>query len=199
MSNLYERRPEYWDRDLSDREFEDAVKAELELLKWPYEDNTAAHEKPDMFFFRQVRGRAVQAALELKEKRQVYRARWAELAAVPEAELLTLDEVSARKLLANAPRAFLLFHDATRDDRPYVLFTIVDLFCLPKVRVQRPINLNDRRMKAKWLIDARHGQGFNNLTAAFTAIANYLDRHMADDLRRLEPHGPFAGESVETV
>jgi hypothetical protein len=54
-------------------------------------------------------------------------------------------------------------------------------------------------MKAKWLIDARHGQGFNNLTAAFTAIANYLDRHMADDLRRLEPHGPFAGESVETV
>ena len=50
------------------------------------------------------------------------------------------DEVAARKLLAVSPRAFVLFHDATREDRPYVLFTIVDLFCLPKVRVQRAID-----------------------------------------------------------
>jgi hypothetical protein len=169
------------------------------LLGWEYQDNTAEHERADLYFTRQVRGRAVQAALELKEKRQVYRARWAELAGVPEAELLTLDEVSARKLLGVAPRAFLLFHDATREDRPYVLFTIVDLFCLPKVRVQRPINLNSPRMKAKWLLDARHGRGFSNLRAVMTAVATYLDRGLGDDLHRVEPHGPFAGESVETI
>jgi len=96
MPSLFERKPEYWERDLADREFEEAVKAELDLLGWSYTDNTTAHERADLYFTRQVRGRAVQAALELKEKRQVYRARWAELARVPEAELLTLDEVAAR-------------------------------------------------------------------------------------------------------
>ncbi len=199
MPSLFERRPEYWERDLADREFEEAVKAELDLLDWPYTDNTAAHERADLYFTRQVRGRPVQVALELKEKRQVYRARWAELARVPEAELLTLDEVAARKLLAVSPRAFVLFHDATREDRPYVLFTIVDLFCLPKVRVQRAINLNSPRMKAKWLLDARHGRGFDSLRSVMNALANYLDHGLGDDLHRVEPHGPFAGESVETL
>jgi len=164
-----------------------------------YSDNTAEHERADLYFTRQVRGKSIHAALELKEKRQVYRARWAELAGVPEAELLMLDEVSARKLLAVSPRAFLLFHDATREDRPYVLFTIVDLFCLPKVRVQRPIRLNSPRMKAKWLLDARHGRGFDSLRSVMSALANYLDHGLGADLHRVEPHGPFAGESVETI
>ncbi|OQA42117.1 MAG: hypothetical protein BWY52_02330 [Chloroflexi bacterium ADurb.Bin325] len=199
MPSLFERKPEYWARDLADRVFEEAVKAELDLLGWPYTDNTAAHERADLYFTRQVRGRAVRAALELKEKRQRYRPRWAELAGVPEAELLALDEVAARKLLAVSPRAFVLFHDATRADRPYVLFTIVDLLCLPKVRVQRGINLHSPRMKAKWLLDARHGRGFGGLREAMSALANYLDRGLGDDLRRVGPHGPFAGESVETL
>ena len=59
-------------------------------------------------------------------------ARWAELAGLPETELLVVDEVSLRKLLGHAPRALLLFSDRTRPDRPYVLYTIVDLFCIPK-------------------------------------------------------------------
>jgi hypothetical protein len=146
-----------------------------------------------------VRGKPVRAALELKEKRQPYRPRWAELARVPESELLVLDEVSARKLLARAPRAFLLFHDMTQPERPYVLFTVVDLFCMPKVRIQRAIALHDPRLKAKWLLDRRHGQAFAELNAAFAAMATYLDRRMMDDLRRVEPHGPFVGETVETL
>lgn len=199
MPTLYERKAEYWTRDLADREFEQAVKAGLDALGWTYEDNTTAHERPDITFVRQVRGQAVRAALELKEKRQPFRPRWAELAGLPETELLVLDEVSARKLLARAPRALLLFHDITRPELPYVLYTIIDLFCLPKVRVQREIALQDRRMKAKWLLDRRHGRVFAHLNAAFAAIATYLDRTMLDDLRRVEPHGPFLGEQVLTL
>ncbi len=70
---------------------------------------------------------------------------------------------------------------------------------MPKVRVQRAINLNNRRMKAKWLLDRRHGQAFANLNGVFAAMATYLDRQMMDDLRRLEPHGQFIGETVETL
>jgi hypothetical protein len=199
MTAIYERKAEYWTRDLADRTFEQAVKAALDTLGWEYQDNTAEHDRPDLYIFRRVRGERVRAALELKEKRQEYRGRWAELARVPEAELLVLDEVSARKLLAWAPRALLLFWDSTRPARPYVLFSIIDLLCVPKVRVQRPIALNDPRLKAKWLLDRRHGQTLADLNSVFAAVANYLDHRLWDDLRRVEVLGPFAGEVVETV
>lgn len=199
MSTLYERRAEYWTRDLADRAFEDEVKAGLAALGWEFEDETAAHDRPDITFLRRVRGNTVRAALELKEKRQPYRLRWAELAGVPEPELLVLDEVSARKLLARAPRAFLLFRDATRSDQPLVLYTVIDLFCMPKVRVRREIALHEQRGKAKWLLDRRHGRACADLNAAFAAMATYLDRDMLAQLRALEAHGDFVGERVETL
>ena len=59
--------------------------------------------------------------------------------------------------------------------------------------------LNDRRLKGKWLLDRRHGQVFANLNDVCAAMATYLDRRMMDDLRRVEPHGPFSGETVETL
>jgi hypothetical protein len=199
MTQMYERRPEYWAQDLSDRGFERAVMAALEALGWDYQDNTGDHHRPDLYISRSVRGAPVRVALELKDKRQPYRPRWAELAGLPEAELLVLDEVSARKLLGCAPRALVLFQDRTRPDRPYVLFTIIDLFCAPRKRVERPIALNSERLKAKWLLDRRHGHAFGNLNSAFAYVANYLAHGMLADLRRLERHGPFIDENVETL
>ena len=199
MPSIYERKAEYWTCDLADRAFEQAVKAGLGTLGWEFQDNTTAHDRPDLYIFRQVRGERVRVALELKEKRQPYRPRWAEAAGIPEAELLVLDEVAVRKLLAWAPRATLLFWDETQPARPYVLFTIIDLLCVPKVRVQRPIALNSPRLKAKWLLDRRHGRLLADLNSAFAAIASYVDREMWDDLRRLETHRDFVGERVETL
>jgi hypothetical protein len=199
MPSIYERKAEYWTRDLADRAFEQAVKAGLTALGWEFQDNTTEHDRPDLYIFRQVRGERVRIALELKEKRQSYRPRWAELSGVPETGLLVLDEVAARKLLAYAPRAALLFWDETQTVRPYVLFTIIDLLCVPKVRVQRPISLNSPRLKAKWLLDRRHGRLLPDLGSAFAAIASYVDSEIWDDLLRLEAHGDFVGERVETL
>ena len=199
MPSVYERQAEYWTEDLSDRGFETAVQTALRDLAWEFQDNTTSHDEPDLYLFRQVRGRRVRAALELKEKRQPYRGRWADLAGFPEPELLVVDEVAVRKLLAWATRAFLLFCDATQGAAPYVLYSIIDLFCAPKVRVQRPISLNEPRLKAKWLLDRRHGVRCPRLHGAFAAIANYLDHGMGDDLRRVEAHGSFVGERIETV
>lgn len=199
MPILYERKPEYWTHDLADRVFEEAVRQALAELGWEFQDNTAAHEQPDFYLFRRVRGERVRAALELKAKRQPYRARWAELAGLPEEQLLILDEVAARKLLAWAPRALLLFWDERTVAQPYVLYSIIDLFCLPKVRVQRPIALNTATLKAKWLLDRRHGRAFGDLHSVLAAVTNYLDHDMLSDLRRLQAHGPFIGEVVHTL
>jgi hypothetical protein len=109
------------------------------------------------------------------------------------------DEVSARLLLAYAPRAFLLFWDHTTPERPYVLFSIVDLFCMPRRRVRRPIHRNQAMYKAKWLLDRRHGHSFAHLRDAFAHIKNFLARDLSDDLRRIDIHGDFIGETVETL
>jgi len=199
MPTIYERTPEYWTRDLADRAFESAVMASLGELGWEFEDNTTSHDRPDLYLFRQARGERVRLALELKEKRQHYRDRWAELAGVPEVELLVVDEVALRKLVAWAPRAHLLFWDDTRPDRPYVLFSIIDLLCVPKVRVQRPITLNSPLLKAKWLLDRRHGQIMADLKTVLAALDRYVAQEMWDDMRRLKAHGDFVGEKVETL
>lgn len=199
MPSIYERKAEYWTRDLADRSLEQAVRAGLDALGWEYQDNTAAFDRPDFYIFRSVRGQRVRVALEVKEKRQPYRERWAQIAGVPTTELLILDEVAARKLLAWAPRAALLFWDETQSGQPYVLFTIVDLLCMPKVRVRRTIVRNSQQFKAKWLLDRRHGRPFSDLNSALGALASYVDREIWDDLRRVELHGSFVGEKVETL
>lgn len=199
MPSIYERKAEYWTRDLADRSLEQAVRAGLDALGWEYQDNTAAFDRPDFYIFRSVRGQRVRVALEVKEKRQPYRGRWAQVAGVPATELLILDEVAARKLLAWAPRAALLFWDETQSAQPYVLLTIVDLLCVPKVRVLRPIVRNSQQLKAKWLLDRRHGRLFADLNGALGALASYVDREMYDDLRRVDLHGSFVGERIETL
>ncbi len=73
MSNLYERKSAYWTRDLADREFEQAMKAELDALGWEYTDNTSAFDQPDFLVFRTIKGKRVRIAFELKDKRQAYR------------------------------------------------------------------------------------------------------------------------------
>lgn len=197
--SLYERRPEYWTQDLGNRAFEEQVRAQLDTLRWEYHDQTRALHRPDFAITLLVRGTRLPVALEIKEKRQHYRGRWAELAGVPEPELLVLDEVSARALLAHAPRAFLLFWDRTNEEQPYVLFSVIDLYCLPKRRVQRPIHRNAPRLKGKWLLDRRHGRAFRHLRDVFAYIFTYVARGLDEDLRRLEAYGDFEGEEVAEV
>ncbi len=197
--SLYERRAEYWTQDLGNRAFEEQVREQLDTLRWEYGDETEALHRPDFIVTLPVRGKQLGVALEVKEKRQHYRGRWAQLAGIPEAELLVLDEVSARTLLRHAPRAFLLFCDHTHAEQPYVLFSVLDLYCAPRRRVQRPIHRNSPRLKAKWLLDRRHGRAFHRLRDVFAYIATYLARDLDKDLRRLEPYGDFAGEEVAEV
>ncbi|NOZ28821.1 MAG: hypothetical protein GXP39_12315 [Chloroflexi bacterium] len=197
--SLYERRASYWAEDLEDRTFEMAVREQLDLLGWDYEDHTKALHRPDFLIHTRVRGEVVRVALEVKEKRQRYRPRWAELAGIDERHLLVQDEVSARLLLAYAPRAFLLFWDHTDPDQPYVLYSIIDLFCIPRRRVRRPIRRQEARFKAKWLLDRRHGRSFARLRDVFAHLKNALARDLDDDLRRIDIHGDFVGETIETL
>lgn len=199
MTALYQRQPGDWDRDLDDRRFEEQVKAALNLMRWHFQDFTSSHDLPDLMLIHRVGEQRVNVALELKEKRQRYRPRWEQLARLPERDLFALDEVAARKLLPFAPYAFLLYHDGTGRGRPYVLYSILDLMCAPKVRVQRPINLHNERLKGKWLLNRRHGRPYSGLNDALLDLLAYVNRDLNGDLHGLGAHGSYDGEIVETL
>jgi hypothetical protein len=199
MTASFQRQPEDWERDLDDRRFEEQVKAALNVMRLRFQDFTSGHDLPDLVLLTSVGDQRVNVALELKEKRQRYRQRWEQLAGIPEPDLYALDEVAARKLLPFAPYAFLLYHDGTGRGRPYVLYSILDLMCAPKVRVQRPINLRNERLKAKWLLNRRHGRAYAGLNDALADLLAYLQRDLAHDVRGLGPHGRYEGETVETL
>ena len=199
MTISYQRQPEDWERDLDDRRFEEQVKAALNVMRLRFQDFTSAHDMPDLVLLMTIGDQRVNVALELKEKRQRFRQRWEQLARIPERDLFALDEVAARKLLPFAPYAFLLYHDDTGRGRPYVLYSILDLLCAPKVRAQRSINLRNERLKAKWLLNRLHGRAYAGLNDALLDLVAYLERDLARDLRGLGAHGRYEGETVETL
>jgi len=200
MGDDYTRRPEHWQRDLADRGLEAELRAYLAGQGLRYEDNTGRLNLPDFFIWLDVAGQERRIALEAKEKKQRYRPRWVELAGgIPEADLLVQDELSARKVLAYSPLAFLLFKDRLSREAPYVVYSGLDLFCLPKRRVNRAIAKTTPRFKGKWLLSRRDGRCFPSLGEALRFIADYSAHGYLDDLRRLECYGTFVGENVAVV
>lgn len=162
----YTRQPSHWQTDTTnrkvfEREVSRALRAdgEFELL-----DSTESYDEVD--FELGCRGRRV--FLEIKEKRQRYREAWLEASGVKQEVLFILDELSARKIILRAPRAYLLVKDQVQDS--LVLFGALELITLPKTRINRSINGGVATFKGKWLIDLRHGKHCEALTEVFDLI-----------------------------
>jgi hypothetical protein len=200
MGEDYTRRPEHWQKDLADRGLEVELQDYLAGQGLRHKDNTGQLLLPDFFVWLIVEGQERRIALEAKEKKQRYRPRWVELAGgIPEPDLLVLDELSARKMLAYSPLAFLLFKDRLCQETPYIVYSMLDLFCLPKRRVNRAIAKTITRFKGKWLLSRRDGRCFASLAEALRFIAEYSAHGYLDDLRRLECYGNFVGENIAVV
>lgn len=133
-------------------------------------------------------------AFDAKEKRQHYNLdNWPD-AGVPEAHLFIIDDLAARKILAFAPNSGLVIRDNLRSD--YYLFTVVDLFLMPKLRVNRPIRNRRDALKGKWLIDLRNGQRCSTLPEVFAQISTYLDRRGDIFAKELACFGEYEGETI---
>lgn len=129
-----------------------------------------------------------------KEKRRRYNTKnWPDVG-IPEQHLFIVDDLAARKILAIAPNSGMVVRDNTRQS--YYLFTVVDLFLMPKVRVNRPIHNQKQGLKGKWLVDLRNGQRFNALPPVFDAIEVYLDERQAIFGKQLDCFGDYVGENI---
>ena len=142
-------------------------------------------------------------AFDAKEKRQRYNPRnWP--TDIPEAHLFIIDDLAARKILIHAPNAGLLVRDTSQETPAYYFYSVVDLFLMPKQRVNRTIRSQRKstgaeeaeELKGKWLIDLRNAHASPDLRGAFVHIKHYLDQREAIFHEILACHGDFVGEEI---
>lgn len=133
-------------------------------------------------------------SFDAKEKRQRYNLNNWPGAGIAEEHLFIIDDLAARRVLAFAPNAGLVIRDNLR--RLYFLFTVVDLFLMPKLRVNRRLDLNPPLLKGKWLIDLRNGQSCPDLATVFTRIGAYLDQRETIFSQELACFGAYVGETI---
>lgn len=130
-------------------------------------------------------------SFDAKEKRRRYNTQnWP--TSIPEPHFFILDDLACRKILIHAPNAGLIVRDITQ--RQYVFFTVVDLFLMPKTRVNRRIG--PQQQKGKWLIDLRNGQHFADLADVFVAIERYLDDRERIFHQVLACYGEYVDEEI---
>jgi len=157
-----------------------------------YADNSATFEHVDFRF--EDRKRRLQIYLDAKEKRQRYSLQNWPVTGIPEEHAFIIDDLAARKLLYHAPTSGMIVRDNVRP--AYYFFSIVDLFLMPRHRVNRPIGKQVLTLKGKWLIDLRNGRRCDSLYQAFLALAAYLDAWTQIFTTHLECYGSYRGETI---
>lgn len=158
----------------------------------PFEDHTASLKKLD-FSFGDPKAKTC-FSFDVKEKRQHYITRNWQHVNIPEEYLFILDDLAARKILAFAPNSGLVIRDNIH--QKYYFCSIVDLYLMPKIRVNRLIKKQVETQKGKWLIDLRNGKMCDNLNEIFAAIDSYLKDRENIFLQTLKCYGNYYGEEI---
>jgi len=168
------------------------LKQYFEQHQIPYDDNSGSFKKLD-FGFGDVNAKRY-FSFDAKEKRQHYSMKHWPAVKIPQEHLFILDDLAARKILAFAPNSGLLIRDITR--QKYFFLSVVDLFLMPKQRVNREIKKNVKSLKGKWLIDLRNARMFETLAEVFAGIEAYLNRREDIFVHTLECYGEYVGEQI---
>ncbi len=165
---------------MPENSFEQELKAYFKNHNYAYVDNSAEFKLLDftlLDFITEVRENAKvnrKFYLEVKEKRQVYNTKnWDIIRPEEEVHMFIMDELSARKILAYAPFSGLLVRNNLTS--MYHWFSIMDMYLMPKIRVDRPIQKHDTiSYKGKWIMDLRNSKAFTNLALAFDEIRGHV-------------------------
>jgi hypothetical protein len=78
----------------------------------------------------------------------------------------------------------------------YFFFSVVNLFLMPRLRVNRRIGRGESALKGKWLVDLRNGVRCNSLLEVFGEIAAYHDSQEEIFENVLACYGEYVGEQI---
>ncbi|MHB0923963.1 MAG: hypothetical protein ACYC3H_08375 [Bellilinea sp.] len=174
--------------------FQHELEDYLTRKKISYESNVDSFTTLDFKIYSKSRGKYILA--ELKEKKQHYNIHNWPSVNIEEHNLFIFDDLSARKILKEAPLSCLLIRDFTTSK--YHFMSVVDLFLMPKIRVNRPIEKNKMVVKGKWFVDLRNSFSSTKLPIIFNQILKYLDGQDEIFKTKIECYGKYFGETIFT-
>jgi hypothetical protein len=184
--------------------FEQEIKEYLKAKGIAYIDNSSEFKLLDFtipdFVIEKSDGKNVgrKLFLEVKEKRQVYNiSNWPLIQLVDEPFTFIVDELSCRKALAYAPFSGLLIRDNMTGF--YYWYSVLDLFLMPKKRVNRPIQKNaTKTLKGKIILDFRNAVKSDNLEEIIMKLKESITNrhHLYTEVN--ECYGTYHDEIITT-
>lgn len=173
--------------------FEQEVRDFLTMKALEFDDHTGSLDQLDFTL------RTHDIHFDVKEKKQhIKRENW-KGSVIPEEYFFILDDLAARKILLKSPRSFLLIRDCT-SEFSYFVFSIVDLLCMPKLRVRRPLGgVHGTAFKGKWYIDLRHGIQCPSLNDAVNQMIAYPGKFSDIFKGHIDCWGNYSGENIQTA
>jgi len=172
--------------------FEQEFKQYLSAHSIKYIDNSSSMNKMD-FTISGIFPKEYH--IDVKEKRQkINLSNWSAVTMKDEPYTFIIDDLAARKALAYAPRSGLLVRNNLTN--VYHWFSILDLFLMPKRRVNRRIEKNVTAFKGKWLIDFRNAHEASTLEAIMDYIIAEEKNILKYYTEILECYGKYYGEEI---
>ncbi|MEZ4952589.1 MAG: hypothetical protein R2825_03300 [Saprospiraceae bacterium] len=171
--------------------FEQELKAFFKINDIGFQDNSKSFKRLD---FSIQLDNNWKFHFDAKEKRQSYNISNWHLTREQEPHTFILDDLAARKILAYGPYSGMLVRDNILGG--YYFFSVVDLFLIPKSRVNRPIFKEKKSIKGKWIIDLRHGIKCENIKQAIVLFKKYIDKREDLFMNILECYGDYEGEEI---
>lgn len=172
--------------------FEQEIKLYLKNHKIRFHNNCNSLEKPD-FSIINSNGNIV-FTFDVKEKRQKYNMNHWSKCKIPQPFFFILDDLAARKIFRFSPKCGVIIRDNTQ--KKFVLFSGLDLFLMPKTRINRPIHRNQHGLKGKWFVDLRNGKSSTGLDEIFEEIKTYLTNFTSIFQEHLPCYHPYWGEEI---
>lgn len=171
--------------------FEQEIKNFLKAKQLEFKDNSSAFKRLD---FSVRLDEQWTFHFDAKEKRQKYNLQNWKLTAGQEPFTFIIDDLAARKILAFAPYSGMVVRDNLLGG--YFFYSVLDLFLMPKIRVNRPIEKNMKAMKGKWVIDLRSGKKCNSMDEVLGLFHQYIGKREDLFLNILDCFGNYAGEDI---
>ncbi len=171
--------------------FEQEIKAFLKKNNLEYKDNSSSFKRLD---FSVKLDEQWQFHFDAKEKRQHYNISNWQLHKDQEQHTFIMDDLAARKILAYAPYSGMVIRDNLLGG--YYFYSVLDLFLMPKTRVNRPIHKEQEGLKGKWIIDFRNGHKCNSMDEVLALFRRFIEKREDIFINILECFGHYQGENI---
>jgi hypothetical protein len=171
--------------------FEQEIKAFLTASGLEFKDNSTSFKRLD---FTVLLGNDWKFHFDAKEKIQQYHLGNWKLTTDQELHTFIIDDLAARKILAYGPYSGMVVRDNLHGG--YYFYTLLDLFLMPKTRVNRPIEKQQKALKGKWVIDFRNATRCENMDEVLAQILRYIEKREDAFVNILECYGNYHGEDI---